>query len=243
MLDYIRSVNKTDRLTNRLIQVLNEKISPAPEDSIWLCTTKRRVKEINQHYLSELDSPILSFSAEIDGDIEFDDIPVEKDLHLKVGCRVMIRANENDYVNGEIGIFTGIEPNPFMQNMLCIAVEVEKDTPDGIKKLKKHVSPFTWENIKYVQNNEDFSLQSKRIGSITQYPITPAYALTIHKSQGLTLQKIHVDFESGCFSPGQAYVAISRCKTLEGITIQRSVRHTDFATHEDAAKLTEAKKN
>lgn len=83
----------------------------------------------------------------------------------------------------------------------------------------------------------------KFFGSITQYPITPAYALTIHKSQGLTLQKIHVDFESGCFSPGQAYVAISRCKTLEGITIQRSVRHTDFATHEDAAKLTEAKKN
>lgn len=239
LLDFMRSVVKEAHLIKRLKTVLGERVLPAPMSAIWLCTTKARVAQINTEYMKLMNTQPVSLKADIEGKINVEDVPVESEIHLKVGCRVMIRANDQNYVNGEMGIFTGIEEKvleyfdddtkkPSSGLFDCLVVETDRGT--------KYVRQYTWESIEYVQD-KDFNLKERVVGRFAQHPVVPAYAMTIHKSQGLTLSQVHIDFERGCFSPGQAYVAISRCTKLEGITFQTPVKDSDFRVDPDILKL------
>lgn len=229
MLDFMRQVDKTPRLQLRLREVLRSKVLPAPVTAIWLCTTKARVAEINQAAMEEVDGEVHVLTATVDGKIKVEDVPVESEIELKLGCRVIIRANDQDYVNGEMGTFLGIQTKQltyhnesgFLQTgfFRCLVIETER----GIRYVRK----YAWVSIEYKQD-KNFMLEEDIVGSFIQYPVMPAYAITIHKSQGLTLNQIHIDFERGCFSPGQAYVAFSRCRSLEGITLQTPVQDRDF---------------
>ena len=230
LLDFMRSVEKQERLAVRLQQVLCERLLPADSNAIWLTTTKARAAQINSEYMKLLNAKAYTLRATIEGKINAEDVPVEAAIELKRGCTVMIRANENDYLNGEMGVFEGFEDVEFEYfdaetkqkesvSNKCLVIR----TQDKIKYVKQ----YSWQSIDYEQDKH-FNLKEKIVGTFSQYPVAPAYAITIHKSQGLTLDRIHIDFERGCFSPGQAYVAFSRCKTLEGITLQVPARNSDF---------------
>ncbi len=176
---------------------------------ITLTTHNKRADAINSEALQNLTSVSYFFKAIIEDDFSEKIYPVEENLELKLGAQVMFTKNDLDkskrYFNGKIGTITKINDDEIL--VKC------KDDIDEIK-----VDKYRWENIKYALNIEKQIIEETVIGSFTQYPLRLAWAITIHKSQGLTFDKAIIDAGSA-FAPGQVYVALSRCRTLNGIIL------------------------
>lgn len=218
VLDHIR--NNTVGATD--LQLLNTRYGTQIEESeadmyITLATRRDNVDHINDKKLAELPGEPVTFSGEITGDFPESSLPTSQELVLKPGAQIIFIKNDFDrrWVNGTIGIISGFDP--FEETLYVI-------TDDGKECDVKRES---WRNIRYKYNEEKKQIEEEELGTFTQYPMRLAWAITIHKSQGLTFSRAVIDFTGGVFAGGQAYVALSRCTSLEGIQLKKPVSRAD----------------
>ena len=181
--------------------------SPMPgEKYITLTSHNKQANEINQQKIENLFTNPFTYKAEIEEDFPEHIFPAEAALVLKEGAQVMFLKNDavgRRYFNGKIGVVKLLEQNKIVVDCDGVDIEVGKET---------------WENSRYTLNRNDGKLEQETLGTFTQYPLRLAWAITIHKSQGLTFEKVMID-AGASFSSGQVYVALSRCTSLEGIVL------------------------
>ncbi|MBX9784420.1 MAG: helix-turn-helix domain-containing protein [Chitinophagaceae bacterium] len=204
-----------EQLNKRYIQNFR---AAEDEKYITLTSHNNQADQINQSKLQSLLAPAYTYSAKVEGDFPEHLFPAEKELALKEGAQVMFLKNDVDekkYFNGKIGTVTKLEKDK-------IIVE-----SDGVEIEVKHE---VWENTRYTLNRSDEKLQQELLGTFSQYPLRLAWAITIHKSQGLTFDKVMVD-AAASFSSGQVYVALSRCTSLDGIVLLTPIPPTAIYTN------------
>lgn len=189
---------------------------PIPEEGVLtLATTNQAVNEINDYHLDKIPEKMFSYRASITGDLEQSYFPTEEVLRLKKGAQVMLIKNDKDkrWVNGTIGFIASLNETEIKVNI------------DGFVY---SVTPETWNKIRYEYNPTTHKIDEEVISSFTQYPLRLAWAITIHKSQGHTYGSVAVDMGDGAFAHGQTYVALSRCKSLEGLYLKREIVREDI---------------
>ena len=208
-----------------VIRALNSRycpgfVPPPDEGYIRLTTHNHIADEYNSRQLSLIDDQTHSFEAEVSGNFPESSYPVDFRLELKAGAQVMFVKNDPSsdkrYYNGKIGIVTD-----FYEEYIMVQCPGEDE--------KIAVEPLEWENSRYVINEQTQEMESEVIGIFRQYPLRLAWAITIHKSQGLTFDKAIIDAASA-FASGQVYVALSRCRTLEGMVLATPLRQDAVIT-------------
>jgi PIF1-like helicase/HRDC domain/Helix-turn-helix domain len=216
---FINLLNKIrdKKLDAEGVKLLNTRYNPDfepinGEEYITLTTHNHSAQTINNQKLKELKGKIYTYTADVQNDFPEHMFPNDQELELKIGAQIMFVKNDSSrekrYFNGKLGVITGLENQK-------IQVRCNDD------KSNIEVGKETWENIKYTLN-EDKALEEQIIGSFTQFPIKTAWAITIHKSQGLTFERAIIDAASS-FAHGQVYVALSRCKTFEGLILSTPI--------------------
>ncbi len=207
---------------------LNERHQPLPDDNdfyITLCSRNDIANRINEHELKAIQLPEVVFQATIAGEFNPQLFPTDFNLVLKVGAQVMFVKNDlqKQYVNGTIGIIT--EAN---YERILVRIPDERDAEKTIEVDKQE-----WEILKYENDPEKpHQISTKVIGTFKQYPLKLAWAITIHKSQGKTFDRVIIDMGGGAFESGQTYVALSRCRTLEGVILKQPLRNRDIIVDE-----------
>jgi DNA polymerase III delta prime subunit len=203
---------RENKITKETINILNERYIPdfhSNKQYIQLCTHNYQAKEINDERLAEIQSKSYFYEAEIDGDFPEHIYPNDKSLELKTGSQVMFTKNEvgngkRRYYNGKLGRVVELTDEYII---------VEDDD-----KIRIRVHKDTWRNYRYRLNKNTQAIEQDVIGTFTQYPLKLAWAITIHKSQGLTFERAIID-SNNAFANGQVYVALSRCRSLEGLVL------------------------
>lgn len=205
---------RDNRCTRATLERLNSRYLPEfdPPDSqgyIRLFTHNRQAAELNSRKLDGIRKKEYSFTATVDGDFPESSYPAETELHLKEGAQVMFIKNDispqKAYVNGTIATISSIDETRITARLADDGKEIE-------------VSPAEWTNARYVLNDTSGEIEEEIIGTFRQYPLRLAWGITIHKSQGLTFDKAII-CAGAAFSHGQTYVALSRCRTLEGLVL------------------------
>ena len=189
------------------LEALNERqqICEAEEMVITLSPFNKKVNEINESHLAEIEEKAYQYEAKITGEFKADHSPVDRMLTLKVGAQVLFTRNDagRRWVNGSLGVVTKLDDN-------LIRVRLKNGE-------EYQVEPVQWDNYSFTYDHDKHELEKKLKGSFVQYPLKLAWAITVHKSQGMTFDKVILDLSRGVFTPGQLYVALSRVKTLEGL--------------------------
>lgn len=218
VLDHIRTniANAAD------LQLLNTRYGSQIEESdadmyITLATRRDTVDHINTKKLSELPGDPTTFEGIIDGDFPENNLPTSLELVLKPGAQIIFIKNdiERRWVNGTIGVVSGFDET---EGIIYVTTESGKECD---------VQKDSWRNIRYRYNEETKEVEEEVLGTFIQYPIRLAWAITVHKSQGLTFSRAIIDFTGGVFAGGQTYVALSRCTSLEGIQLKRPINRSD----------------
>ena len=210
------------------LEDLNERYLPdfIPQGSyITLSARNATVNSINKKAIADLVTPPHIYMATIKGTFKPNLYPTEAALILKEGAQVMFIKNdpEKQFVNGTIGKVLSLTSDN-------VQVVIEKSS--GKTKIIE-VVPLEWEILKYkVSEKDPNKIETEVVGSFTQYPLKLAWAITIHKSQGKTFDKVIIDLGRGAFEHGQTYVAFSRCRTLEGIILKQQLKFSDIKTDE-----------
>ena len=225
-------INVLDRIRNNTsnaadLQLLNTRygsqIEEVEEDMyITLATRRDNVDFINDKKLADLPGEPIVFKGIIDGDFPENSLPTSKELELKVGAQIIFIKNdyERRWVNGTIGTISGIDE----EGTIYIITDDGKECD---------VKLDSWRNIRYKYNEEKKEIEEEVLGTFTQYPIRLAWAITIHKSQGLTFSRVVIDFGGGVFAGGQAYVALSRCTSLDGIQLKTPINRSDIFVRQE----------
>jgi len=200
-----------DCLNNRL---LSETMDEEGE-FVTLTSTNASADRINAQHLARLPGELVHFAAKIKGEFEEGSSPAQAALSVKAGAQVMMLRNDPDgrWVNGDVAVVERCGPG-------CLQVRIGKEVHD--------VLPVKWERIRYAWSPEDNQMVRSVAGTFQQFPVKLAWAITIHKSQGQTLNRVRVDLGRGAFAHGQVYVALSRCQSLEGLRLHRPLRPADI---------------
>lgn len=223
LLDHIR----TSAVTATDLYTLNHQVGAQVDTAanglaITLSTRRDTVDYINSTRLRELEGEATLFEGVIEGDFPENNLPSPLHLELKVGAQVLFVRNDKEkrWVNGTLGTITG-----FTQNEEDAPGTIQVCTEDGAEL---DVEREIWGNIKYNFNEKEQKIEEQTIGTFRQFPLRLAWAITVHKSQGLTFRYVKIDFSGGIFAGGQTYVALSRCTSLQGISLQKPIRPEDI---------------
>ena len=205
-------------ITHTQIENINDSLTDhieMDEGKIILTTTNARASSINQKYLSQLNQEEFSYRGQATGQFYKELFPTDEILKLKKGAQVIMIKNdpEKRWVNGSIGIIHDIAQKKIKVKINNKIYEVKKEK---------------WDRIQYTYDDDQQEVQEEITGSFKQYPMRLAWAITIHKSQGQTFEKVIIDMSQGSFAPGQLYVALSRCISLEGIELLRPIKKSDI---------------
>jgi Flp pilus assembly protein TadD len=227
VLDHIR----TNTVNEAQLQLLNTRVD-APvgktDSDLFITLASRRdtVDFINQNKLAELPGEPTLLKGEIKGEFPENSLPTQTELELKPGAQIIFIKNDQEHrwVNGTLGTLTGIDEN----DTLYIVTEEGKEVD---------VEQATWHNIRYHYNEEEKKIEEEELGTFTQYPIRLAWAITIHKSQGLTFSRVKIDLTGGAFTGGQTYVALSRCTSLDGICLEKEIQRSDVFVRPDIVRF------
>lgn len=218
------------------LQTLNQQVSseqePQPDEfSITLTTTHAIADRINSENLNQLEGRPVTIEGEIEGDFPFKSLPTAYELALKPGAQVIFIRNDYDgdldaengmvrrWVNGTIGKVDDMDENGIWVRL----------ADDQVHQVQKE----TWERIQYDYDEKKKEVVEQVMGSFRQFPLKLAWAVTIHKSQGLTFERCRIDLGRGAFAGGQLYVALSRCRSLQGLTLKNPVRPRDIIVREE----------
>ena len=216
LLNRIRDKQHTDedlKLLNKRVRKTN--IYPASDRAIVLTPTNSLASSINQNRLAKLPGREYSYKAIITGRFDKSAFPTDTDIRLKEGAQIILIKNDinKNWVNGTLARVAELSDSSIKVDIKGCIYQVPVDR---------------WDKIEYSYDEKEDKVKANVVGTFEQYPIRLAWALTIHKSQGHTLDKLILDLGYGAFVHGQTYVALSRCRSLNGITLKRPVIHSDI---------------
>jgi ATP-dependent exoDNAse (exonuclease V) alpha subunit len=224
---FIRLLNliRNNTISDDEIAVLNERyledFTPGEEFYIYLTTTNESADRINRERLDGIRAKEFAYKGILDGDFGEKDLPTSMILKVKAGAQVMLLNNDTlgRWVNGSLG--------------KIVEIERQKDEPDIIwveldGGITVDVKPYRWEMFEFSYDKASRRIVSDVVGTFVQYPLRLAWAITIHKSQGLTFDRVIIDIGKGTFSHGQLYVALSRARSLGGIFLKRPIMRKDI---------------
>ena len=197
-------------------QCFRDKSVDAPVGT-YLVPTNQSARTINMRELDKLPGSVRLYEAAIDGKVDASKwkLPVPDRLELKIGAKVIFMKNKKpDWINGDLGTVVGMEDEH---------IRVRKDATDNVLLVGRE----TWQKYKYVYDYETKRVEAEVVGTFKQFPLALGWAITIHKSQGLTLDALTLNLGGGAFAEGQTYVALSRARTIEGITLARPISMGD----------------
>lgn len=182
------------------------------KEQLILTSRNDTAEHINQSHLEAIQAPVFTYRGIIEGIFQKNSFPAPEELILKVGTRVMFTHNDttHKWVNGTVGTISKLTPQ-------SISVLLDNDAEVSVNLVE-------WENLRYKYNRNTRKLEHEVIGTFKQYPLKLAWAITIHKSQGMTFDKLKLDLSTGVFMPGQLYVALSRVCSLEGLYLTSPIR-------------------
>jgi ATP-dependent DNA helicase PIF1 len=193
---------------------------------VTLAGTNSTVSRINHKKLAALEGNEKTYEAEVTGDIKESAFPTERRLRLKVGAQIMMLKNDTmkprRWVNGTLGVVVRLGIDSIRVNI------------DGVEHT---VNRETWQKIRYEYNHEERKLMKIPVSEFTQLPVRLAWAMTIHKSQGQTYESVAVDMSDGAFAHGQTYVALSRCKSMEGLYLTTAIRREDIMVDDEIVEF------
>lgn len=242
VLDHVR----TNKATATDLQLLNTCVMPVDESAlstegeipfsddpglfVTLATRRDIVDSINQKNLNDIDGDVIHFFGEIKGEFPETSLPTLLDLELKVGAQIIFVKNDQDkrWVNGTIGTIIGID----LDEGKYITVITDEGKEFDVERA-------IWANVRYSYNEQEKKIEEEELGTFTQFPIRLAWAITIHKSQGLTFSRVAIDFTGGVFAGGQTYVALSRCRSLDGLMLNKAITLNDVFVNPSIVKFAE----
>ena len=231
-------INILDRIRNNAarkqeLDTLNGRYFPSFEPQnedmyITLATRRDQVDFINEKKLAELPGEEYVSVGKIEGDFPESSLPTQLNLSIKEQAQVIFIDNdyERRWVNGTIGMVSGIDENGNVYVLL----------ENGVEHL---VEPTSWRNYKYKYNEKEKRIEEEIVGTFEQLPIRLAWAITVHKSQGLTFSRVVVDLTGGVFSGGQTYVALSRCTSLEGLVLKSKISSRDIFIRKEIVEFSQ----
>ncbi len=221
LLDRIRAGRATGEDLSMLnARVREQDVLPGTEGEeglvMTLATRRDMVDHINETHLEAIARPAVTFTGEIKEDFPANSLPTDLELTLKEGAQVVFIKNDPDHrwVNGTLATVTALATD-------LLEVRLEDGSVHKIK-------PEIWANVRYTYDEKTKKINEEVLGTFTQYPVKLAWALTVHKSQGLTFSKVNIDLGRGAFAGGQTYVALSRCRSLDGMTLRATVADRDI---------------
>ena len=193
------------------------------ESSLIITSRKYRAEQINEEMLNLIDGPATAAKSKEQGELNENDLPAPRELRVKENAKVMFIKNDPDgrWVNGTIGLVIDCSD----KNKKVIKVKVGKE----VFKVKRE----EWNKVRYIYDEFNDELEEEVVSSFKQFPLKLGWAVTIHKAQGLTLESCSVDLGDGAFATGQAYVALSRCKTLDSLNLYRELKVRDALVDPD----------
>ena len=219
ILDSIRTTSVSiDQLSTLNKQVGKAIANDKNKLAITLSGKRDTVDHINEQELSRLPGKPITLYGHIEGDFPESNLPTPIELYLKVGAQVLFIKNDKEkrWVNGTLGTIVSFSK----EEPTSIVVRTEKGE-------EVNVEQEIWSNVIYSYNEKEQKIEEQEIGVYQQYPLKLAWAITIHKSQGLTFNNVNIDLTGGVFAGGQTYVALSRCTSLEGISLKYPIRKED----------------